>query len=534
MSTSTIPLGRKLIIGFLVVSAITFIVGSVGFWGLTRAASQADGITEKLKAQSRFLSQSINLARSAQVNFKKQVQEWKDILLRGGNDQATFDHYFKGFCDQEAATDKTLQDLKTLLETNKVDTAAVDECLRTHQELGGKYREALKSFTPGQQGSAGTVDKLVKGMDRPATEAIDKIVAQVQQFDADVTGALEASFHEETKRVKCLTVAGMVGGVVLALILGIGLSRSTARRLSSLAQTLGMSSSEVSAASSQVVQASQTLASASSEQAASLEETSSSLEELSSMTQRNAENANSAKALANQTRTAADAGAADMSEMSRAMDDIKASGDNIAKIIKTIDEIAFQTNILALNAAVEAARAGEAGAGFAVVAEEVRNLAHRSAQAARETAEKIEDSIAKSERGVAINSKVSAGLQEIVTKARRVDELVAEIATASGEQNQGIAQINTAVSQMDKVTQTTAANAEESAAASEELNAQAHVLNGAIDELLQLAGSERSKTDSLPTASVMPSRELGIQTSAGRLAGGRIGAGGPKAEVDAG
>src|SRR6185436_17915358 len=145
-----------------------------------------------------------------------------------------------------------------------------------------------------------------------------------------------------------------------------------------------------------------------------------------------------AKTLAGETRSAAESGNDDMTAMREAMDAIKTSSRDIAKIIKTIDEIAFQTNLLALNAAVEAARAGESGAGFAVVAEEVRNLAQRSAQAARETTAKIEDSIKKSERGVVLNGKVASGLREIATKARQVDDLVAEIATASTEQNQGI------------------------------------------------------------------------------------------------
>ena len=188
-----------------------------------------------------------------------------------------------------------------------------------------------------------------------------------------------------------------------------------------------------------------------------------------------------------------------MKDMSAAMDAIKSPSDNIAKIIKTIDEIAFQTNILALNAAVEAARAGEAGMGFAVVADEVRNLAQRSAQAAKETAEKIEEAIRKSDQGVQISGKVAQSLGDMVEKARKVDELVAEIATASREQNQGIQQVNTAVTQMDKVTQSNAANAEESASAAEELNAQAATLKDAVDELTQLVGGkQRTSNKSRP------------------------------------
>jgi methyl-accepting chemotaxis protein len=217
-----------------------------------------------------------------------------------------------------------------------------------------------------------------------------------------------------------------------------------------------------------------------------LEETSSSLEEMASMTKRNSDNAQTAKDLANETRQAADAGANDMRDMSTAMDEIKKSSDDISKIIKTIDEIAFQTNILALNAAVEAARAGEAGMGFAVVADEVRALAQRSAQAAKETAEKIQDAVNKSEQGVQISAKVGQSLQEMVEKARKVDELVAEIATASREQTQGIGQVNTAVTQMDKVTQSNAANAEETASAAEELSAQAEEMRGVVQDLVAM------------------------------------------------
>ena len=210
------------------------------------------------------------------------------------------------------------------------------------------------------------------------------------------------------------------------------------------------------------------------------------------MTKQNTENAVKVNELARQARAAADTGAADMQAMAVAMSEIKTSGDDIAKIIKAIDEIAFQTNILALNAAVEAARAGEAGMGFAVVADEVRNLAQRAAQSAKETAAKIETSVAKTTQGVQISEKVSQSLQEILTRVRQVDELAAEVASASKEQSQGIEQVNTAVSQMNQVTQANAAGAEESASAGEELNAQAETLQAAVVELLQLVGGQES------------------------------------------
>ncbi|MFZ2641706.1 MAG: methyl-accepting chemotaxis protein, partial [Verrucomicrobiia bacterium] len=267
---------------------------------------------------------------------------------------------------------------------------------------------------------------------------------------------------------------------------GILITRDINKVLKRITDNLSAGAEQTTSAAGQVSSASQSLAEGASEQAASLEETSSSLEEMSSMIKKNAENAQKAKELANQARVAGDTGSTDMKEMSSAMSAIKASSDDTAIIIETINEIAFQTNILALNAAVEAARAGEAGMGFAVVADEVRNLAQRCAQAAKEITGKIKDAGAKSQNGVNIGAKVAKSLDEIATKARQVDELVAEVAAASKEQAQGITQVNTAVSQMDKVTQSNAASAEESASAAEELNAQAESLQDAVGQLLQL------------------------------------------------
>jgi methyl-accepting chemotaxis protein len=204
---------------------------------------------------------------------------------------------------------------------------------------------------------------------------------------------------------------------------------------------------------------------------------------MAGMTRRNAENAQSAKQLANQTRQAADLGGGDMKEMQAAMNAIQESSGEVSKIIKTIDEIAFQTNLLALNAAVEAARAGEAGLGFAVVANEVRSLAQRSVEAARETAKRISDSTSRSEQGVRISEKVARNFEEITEKARRVDTLIADIAQASQEQSQGIEQVTRAVTEMDTVTQANAATAQQTSAAAAELDAQTVGLRNVISEL---------------------------------------------------
>ena len=282
----------------------------------------------------------------------------------------------------------------------------------------------------------------------------------------------------------------VIVGLLMAIAIAIIIIRGTNKVLEKAITSIDEGSSQVAAASTQVSAASNMLAEGASEQAASLEETSSSLEEMSSMTSQNAKNAQEAKSVADDMHASADSSAEQMKEMQKAMDAIKESSAGIAQIIKTIDEIAFQTNILALNAAVEAARAGEAGAGFAVVAEEVRNLAQRSAQSAKETSVKIEGAIRNSDHGVMLSAKVAESLNSIVGKARTMNGLVSEIATASSEQDKGIGQLTVAVQQMDKVTQANASNAEETASASEELNAHADSLKETVVDLVALVRSD--------------------------------------------
>jgi methyl-accepting chemotaxis protein len=343
--------------------------------------------------------------------------------------------------------------------------------------------------------------------------------------NANSDGARIDAAVVSTRRV---TLGMLVAGVVLGAGAGFWIVRRVSRVLSSVANTLSNGADEVAAASSQVSIASQRLAEGASEQAASLEETSASLEEIASMAKRSESTAQQASGLAQQARHSADDGITRLqsmnqaiagiknsgAEMVTAIHEIKSAGQEVTKIIKTIDEIAFQTNILALNAAVEAARAGEAGAGFAVVADEVRNLAQRSASSARETANKIEASMAKSEHGVVVSEKVvhslgeveaavgqiESSIQAIATQAREVDSAVGDIAGACREQSQGLAQINDAMSQMDKVTQTNAASAEESASAATELNAQAAAQKRAVSELLRLIGRNEA---GVPAATVV-------------------------------
>ena len=367
------------------------------------------------------------------------------------------------------------------LSKEEVNLKQIEAC----RAAGKAYNDAMSSFLGNWLAREEIGKKRGVAADAVLTEAKNTSV-----------GSMDTSAKSSSTAASSLTTASMtmIVGLVVATLLGIFvavfITRSITKPIRLVADTLSAGAEQTAGAAGQVSSASQSLAEGASEQAASLEETSSSLEEMSSMTKRNAETAGKVKELGSEARKAGDLGVKDMTALVSAMDAIKTSSADIAKIIKTIDEIAFQTNILALNAAVEAARAGEAGAGFAVVADEVRNLAQRCAQAAKETASKIEDAVQKSAVGADISAKVAKSLEEIVGKARQVDEMAGEVAAASQEQSQGISQVNIAVTQMDKVTQSNAANAEESAAAAEELTAQAESLKEAVSDLLRLVDGQ--------------------------------------------
>lgn len=247
---------------------------------------------------------------------------------------------------------------------------------------------------------------------------------------------------------------------------------------------------QVASASNEISSGSQALAQGASEQASTLEEVSSSLQEISSITRQNTANSQEARSLSDSAKQSAERGMESMSQLSQAVEKIKESSDSTAKIVKTIEEIAFQTNLLALNAAVEAARAGDAGKGFAVVAEEVRNLAMRSADAAKTTAQLIEESVKNTESGVTLNAEVLTNLEEINLQIEKVNVVVTEIAAASEQQNQGVEQINVAVEQLNGVVQQTAANSEESASASEELSGQSQEMLSLLNRF-KLSGDKQ-------------------------------------------
>ena len=374
-------------------------------------------------------------------------------------------------------------------------------------------RELFSAIKPARDAYAGYVNSRILPLSRAMKdkETADSEKRDLEPLFGKLMDALDAlvSFNKDSGDTAGAEIesavnsakAGIVAGLILAILIGgsIGafLSKSISNALNKVISSLTDGSEQVSSASGQVSQSSQQMAEGASEQASSLEETSASLEEMSSMTKQNSDNARQANTMANDTRQAVEKSRNTMTRMSDAIGQIKNSSDQTAKIVKTIDEIAFQTNLLALNAAVEAARAGDAGKGFAVVAEEVRNLAQRSAEAARNTASLIDESQKNADHGVAVSQEVAGILTQIVESVGKLNQLIAEVSSASQEQAKGIEQIGVAVTEMDKLTQANAASAEESASASEELSAQANELNDMVNTLVSIVRGSGSSVQQM-------------------------------------
>ncbi len=430
---------------------------------------------------NRNLAESQILAMRMQAEVTPEARQKLKTAIAGlsSGNHASFEAYEKTITQEE---DRRL--FEVLVEARKANGSTRDQFFKLLESDPAAAQAFLET----------SLLSTYNAYSRAAEELLNYNAALAENYGGEITSDVTGANRTLLIAIASILVAGIIFSMTT--------TRSLIKILATISDNLDAGAQQTTTAAGQVAASSQSLADGATRQAASLEETSASLEEIASMTKRNAENAGQAKQAAGAARQAADLGVADMGVMKAAMNDIKVSSDDIAKIIKTIDEIAFQTNILALNAAVEAARAGDAGAGFAVVADEVRGLAQRAAVAAKETAGKIDGAIAKTSHGVSISQKVATSLEEIAKHSREVDHLVAEIALASNEQSQGISQVTAAISQMNEVTQNTAATAEECASASEELNGQASATQDTVRELLVLVG--KAAAEPAPEAQVAP------------------------------
>ncbi|MBU0992092.1 MAG: hypothetical protein KJ737_06320 [Proteobacteria bacterium] len=318
---------------------------------------------------------------------------------------------------------------------------------------------------------------------------------KVDQAVEDISGRANSQMKEYIQkaneienRARIIVIVVALSVTLACLLIGYMISAGINKVLSNMVRSLEDGSNQVASASGQISVASQQLAEGASEQASSIEEISSSLEEMASITRKNADSTKEAESHTNLVNLVIKRAGESMMSLNQSMQGISTASQETSKIIKTIDEIAFQTNLLALNAAVEAARAGEAGAGFAVVADEVRNLALRASDAAKNTAQLIENTIKRVEDGAGLVTQTNQDFTELDEKIRKVTELIQEITAASNENAQGIEQVNTAMTDMDQIVQRNAATSEENASASEEMNAQADQMNIFVGELMALIG----------------------------------------------
>jgi methyl-accepting chemotaxis protein len=468
-------IGRRIITSFTIMLFITMALGGFALWQILTLNKRISDLSENI-LPSVFILNEVNELTYSNFNTvlkmsKASPEELPNLEKKIAANKTRIEDLYNKYITSLIADP---EDGRIIMEASRLHKILVEHRSHWFELLHeNKAEEGQRYFT----------STLIPSLEKELTA----VQASVD-YNKHLGQVADKRGKEAARSGRILIGSFLVVALLLSTLLSWMVTRSTNGILRSIASNLDRGSLQTASAARQVSMASNSLSSGANEQASSVEETSTALEEMSSMIRATAENARKATTLASEAREVADAGAMLRGEVMTAMSVMESSSTEVAKIVKNIDEIAFQTNILALNAAVEAARAGEAGAGFAVVADEVRSLAQRSAAAAKETAEKIDAAIISSRNGSECSAKVGESLREIAEKVRAADLLVADIARAASEQAQGIEQINGAMAQMDKVTQGNASSAEESASAAEELDAQAETMKELVGQLRRLVG----------------------------------------------
>jgi len=475
--------GKKLIINFAVMLVLSLLLGISSVSAISTLSSSLETAVNATTRKIELID-ALSNARSDMLAAQRGV-----IMFTFGKSPEGIEKAKRLFETAAQRWAGVLSDIRPLLVTDEAKR------LTNQLETGlASWRSAFAEI--GQLTAAGNPDAAItiavdKGV--PIYDAAGRDTQRIQEqqketLEKDKQAAADLTMMSRWIAFGLIGLSLGVGAAVLFVV------RRTSGALQKAAAELAEGADQIAGAASQVSGSSQSLAQGASEQAASLEETSASSEEIASMARRNSENLRSAADLVSQSQQKFGLAEQALQQMVSAMGEITESSQKVSKIIKVIDEIAFQTNILALNAAVEAARAGEAGMGFAVVADEVRNLAQRCAQAAGDTTVLIEESVTKSNGGKAKVDHVAEEILTLAQMAGNVKTLVDEVKLGSEEQARGIEQVAKAATQMERVTQTAAANAEESAAASEELSAQSKALRDVAVQLTALVGQSGRAT----------------------------------------
>lgn len=472
-------LGARIIFGYSLIFVIVFAIAGIALFGMWRVNTKMKVIMdngEKIKM--------VDTVRMVTLAMSKNTRG----TIIYNNDPETLEKINKDIKESRAKSQEATERLEKLSLTEKEKMEYENFLAERTQSI--PISNQITGLIAAQKTAEAA--SLLESKSEPLIQmTMDSQARLANLVDAESMAANQSAIQTYFSSLTLLLILVVIC-VILGIISAILITRSITKPINRIVSGLNESSHQVAAASVQLSSSAGQLSQGSAEQASSIEETSSILQESSSMLQQNVVNTKQATQLSKQVNESAGRGSNEMHEMMSSIQEIKKSSDQIAKIIKVIDDIAFQTNILALNAAIEAARAGEAGMGFAVVAEEVRNLAGRSAQAAKDTTAIIEANIELSGKGVSAAERVREALDEITTQAKTVNELMNEISAASQEQAQGVDQVNKAMTQMESVTQQNASTAEESASASEELNAQAEGMKTIVQELSQIVNGMQS------------------------------------------